>query len=255
MKLLCEFGESCNDYQAQHMVNLPCKVLQMDEIWSFVGCKEKAKAKAKGEHPGDVWTWSALCAETKLIPGFYVGDRSGHSAYEFCRDLSTRFSGSLQITTDGLGSYKWAIGNNFANCDYSKMIKIYGTDSQGHEIVTGIKKEKVFGNPDEDLISTSYVERANLTMRMGMRRFTRLTNGFSKKVENHIHSIALHFFHYNFCRKHMTLKTTPAVAASVTDKIWEIEDLIEMHDEYWQSKHPVKRPKRYQKKGTSSIPF
>jgi IS1 family transposase len=236
VKLLAEAGEACAEYQSDQMVDLPCSLLQMDEIWSFVGCKEKAKEKAKGEHPGDVWTWTALCADTKIIPSWRVGDRSGHTAFEFCADLSERFAGSLQISTDGHPAYRWAIGANFDTVDYAKLVKIYGTDENGMEIVTGIRKEPVFGTPDIDHVSTSYVERANLTIRMTNRRFTRLTNGFSKKLENHCHMLAVQFMNYNFCRKHTTIKTTPAKEAGVTDREWKLEEVVEMMDEYFVEK-------------------
>jgi IS1 family transposase len=218
------------------MRELPCKTLQLDEIWSFVGCREKAKAKAKGEHPGDVWTWTSLCADTKLIPSWHVGDRSGPTAFTYCYDLSKRFSWTLQITTDGLAAYRWAIGANFKDVDYAKLIKIYGRDDEGKEIVTGIRKEPVFGTPDIDLVSTSCVERSNLTIRMGNRRFTRLTNGFSKKLENHCHMLAVQFMNYNFCRKHSTIKTAPAKAAEVTDRVWTLEDVVAMTDQYFLEK-------------------
>jgi IS1 family transposase len=230
--ILEEIGQACSAYQNEKMVNLPCKVIQLDEIWSFVGCKEKAKAKAVGRHPGDVWTWTSLCADTKLIPSWHVGDRSGVTAYEFCADLSGRFSGTLQITTDGLQAYKWAIGANFPKVDYAQLIKIYGQDDRGQDVVTGIRKEPVFGAPDIDLVSTSYVERSNLTIRMTNRRFTRLTNGFSKKLENHCHMLAVNFMNYNFCRKHSTIKTTPAKEAGVTDRQWTLEEVVEMSDEF-----------------------
>lgn len=251
IKLLCEVGESANAYQSKAMVNLPCKLLQLDEVWSFVGCKDKTKPKAKGKHPGDIWTWSGLCADTKLIPGYFVGDRSAVSAYEFCSDLGKRFSGQVQITTDGLGSYRFAVAHGFEDVDYAMLVKHYGKDEDGRDVVIGFEKKRILGNPDMEKVSTSYIERANLTLRMGSRRFTRLTNAFSKKVENHVHAVSLHFMYYNFCRKHMTLKTTPAVAAGVANKIWTIEDLVEMHDNYWSEIHPVNRPVRYQKPRTT----
>lgn len=244
-KLVCELGEACNWYQDKHLRNLPCSELQMDEIWSFVGCREKNKKTAKGEHPGDVWTWKAFCPHTKLVAGWMVGDRSSNTAFDFCADLSTRFAGHLQITSDGHPAYRWAVGANFNDVDFAQLVKIYGQDSEGKEVCIGAKKVPVIGMPDLDKVSTSLVERSNLTLRMSSRRFTRLTNGHSKKIENHVLALGLHFFVYNFCRKHQTIKTTPAVAAGVADKIWTIEDLLAMFDAYQADAHPIQRPKRY----------
>ena len=233
MKLVCEAGEACAEYQDQTFRNLPCAELQLDEIHSFVGCREKNKKQALSAHPGDVWTWTALCPQTKLIPAWLVGDRSAGTAMEFCRDLGQRFSGRLQITSDGLPAYRFAVTSGFGECDFAQLVKIYGEDSEGKEIVIRTEKRVVCGNPDIERVSTSLVERSNLTLRMCSRRFTRKTNAFSKKIANHANALGLHFFIYNFCRKHGTIKTTPAVAAGVADKIWEIEDVIDMIDAHW----------------------
>lgn len=240
LSLLVRMGEACTAYQNENLVDLPSKVLQLDEIWSFVGCKEKAKAKAKGRHPGDVWTWTALCADTKIVPSWLVADRSGASAYEFCADLSKRFSGDLQITTDGLSVYRWAIGGNFKNVDYAQLIKIYDKDANGQDIVTGCEKKAVLGSPDMNLVSTSFVERQNLTIRMSNRRFTRLTNAFSKKLENHAHMMAVHFMNYNYARKHATIKTSPAIEAGVTGQIWTMGNIVDMMDEHHEAKENAK---------------
>jgi IS1 family transposase len=236
IKLLAEAGEACTMYQDEHLRSLPCKVLQLDEVWSFVGCREKSKAKAKVAHPGDVWTWTALCAETKLIPSWRVGDRSGRTAFDFCADLSGRFTETVQISTDAHPAYRWAIGANFKTVNYGQLIKIYGKDEHGKDVVIRTERRPILGRPDIDLVSTSYVERSNLTLRMSNRRFTRLTNGFSKKTENHCHMLAVHFMHYNFCRKHTAIKTTPACAAEVADHQWTIEEIVEMMDAYFESK-------------------
>ncbi len=232
VKLLADAGDACSSYMHEKLVNLPCSVLQMDEIWSFVGCKEAQKLGAINEHQGDIWTWTALCADTKLIPSWRIGDRSGNTAFAFCADLAGRFTGRLQISTDGHPAYQWAVGANFNDVDYARLVKIYGKDAQGHDVCIGARKEPVLGTPDIDLVSTSYVERANLTIRMGNRRFTRLTNAFSKKVENHCHMFALTIMNYNFCRKHTSIKQTPAQAACVADHQWTLEEVIVMMDAY-----------------------
>lgn len=247
-KLVCEVGEACADYQDRNLQNLKCAELQLDEIHSFVGCREKNKQNAITGHPGDVWTWTALCPQTKLIPGWLVGDRSARTAMEFCTDLGRRFKGRLQITSDGNPAYRFAVQAGFGECDFAQLIKIYGQDEDGNEIVTRTEKSVISGNPDIDKVSTSLVERSNLTLPMCSRRFTRLTNGFSKKLTNHAHALGLHFFIYNFCRKHLTTKTTPAVSAGVSDKVWTIEEVIEMCDEYWTKTRPVRRPRFYQKR-------
>lgn len=230
--VLVETGEACDRYQNDHMVNLPCKVLQLDEVWSFVGCKENNKKFAKGEHPGDTWIWTALCADTKLIPSWQVGDRSALTAYGFCQDLAKRFSGHLQITSDGHSAYRWAVGAHFPGADFAQLVKLYGRDKNGLEVCIGARKVPVRGTPDMRLVSTSYVERSNLMIRMTNRRFTRLTNGFSKKLENHGHMLAVQMMSYNFVQRHSTLKTSPAVAAGVADHRWTMEEIIEMTDSY-----------------------
>lgn len=234
--VLEETGEACDRYQDEHMVNLPCKVLQLDEIWSFVGCKDASKKTAKGNHPGDVWTWTALCADTKVIPGWTIGDRSALTAYGVCQDLSRRFSGHLQITSDGHSAYRWAVGTHFPGADFAQLVKLYGRDERGLEICVGARKVPVRGTSDMSLVSTSYVERSNLTIRMTNRRFTRKTNGFSKKIENHGLMLAVQLMSHNFCQKHGTLKTSPAVAAGVTNRRWTMEDVIEMVDAYTAEK-------------------
>lgn len=234
--LLAAAGEACEHYHDKHMVNLPCKLLQLDELWSFVGCKEKNKDDAIGQHPGDVWTWTSLCAETKLIPSWRVGDRSATTAFAFCHDLGKRFAGHVQVTSDGHNAYRWAVGNGFRSVDFAQLVKVYGTDSSGNQIVTGVRKTPIIGQPDMDLVSTSYVERSNLTIRMTNRRFTRLTNAFSKKLENHRHMLALGFMSYNFCRRHTTIRATPAQAAGVSKDRWSMEQVVEMMDDYWRQK-------------------
>jgi IS1 family transposase len=234
-KLLIELGAACSEYLDKALVNLPCKRIQCDEIWSFVGCKEKNVTIAKLErdgHVGDVWTWVAMDADTKLICSWMVGERNGATAFQFMQDLAGRLTNRVQLTTDGFKSYLNAVEGVFgADIDYAMLIKIYGDTTEGQKRYspaecTGTKRETITGSPDKKHISTSYIERQNLTMRMSIRRFTRLTNAFSKKLENHIASIAIHYMYYNFCRIHQTLRVTPAMAAGVTDRLWSIQDLI-----------------------------
>ncbi len=233
-KLLVDAGEACSAYQDQALRNLPCKRLQLDEIWSFVYAKQRnvMLAKAAPETAGDVWTWVAMCADTKLVPSWLVGDRSGVTAIRFVCDLSGRLAGRAQVTTDGHRAYLQAVEAGFgADIDYAQLVKLYGEvpHPAGRYSPAQINGTKTFcctGNPDPQHISTSYVERQNLTMRMSMRRFTRLTNAFSKSVENHAHAISLHYMHYNFVRIYRSLRITPAMAAGVTDRLWSIDDIV-----------------------------
>ncbi|MBS0193177.1 MAG: helix-turn-helix domain-containing protein [Proteobacteria bacterium] len=234
LKLLADVGAACGEFQDKALRNMPCKRIQCDEIWSFVGSKQKNVAP---EHAGvfghgDVWTWTAICADTKLIAGFMVGTRDADAARAFIGDLAPRLKSRIQLTTDGHKCYLDAVEGAFgASIDYAMLIKQYGEGPQSPERkyspseFVAAKKEKVTGNPDMAKVSTSYVERQNLTMRMGMRRFTRLTNGFSKKVENHAHAVALHFMYYNFGRIHKTLRVTPAMEAGLSDHVWSLEDI------------------------------
>ncbi len=238
-KLLVDLGEVCADYQDRTFRNLKLARLQCDEIWSFVGCKDKnVKAEQRGRYGrGDIWTWTAIDADTKLIPCWHVGLRNADDAAAFIDDLAGRLLGTPQITTDGLKVYISAIKQSFGDMvDYAALIKIYGAPEPGTAAryspsrIIGAEMQRISGDPDPKHVSTSYVERANLSMRMGMRRFTRLTNGFSKKAANHEAAVAVYFLHYNFCRIHQTLRVTPAMAAGVTDHVWEIEDVIALLD-------------------------
>lgn len=239
-KLLNDVGAVCADYQDRTIRNLKCKRVQVDEIWSFCYAKQKnvGHCKAAPEGAGETWTWAAIDAETKLVVSWLVGGRDADSANAFLIDLESRLSSRIQLTSDGHRRYAEAVDGAFGSAvDYAQLIKIYGGGRpEGHEgryspdECTGVRKTRMIGNPDEKHISTSYIERQNLTMRMHMRRFTRLTNGFSKKIENHCHAIALHFMFYNFCRIHQTLRVTPAMAAGVTDRLWEISDIAAMLD-------------------------
>ncbi len=237
VKLLCEAGKACSEYQDKIFQNLKCRRLQTDEAWAFVGCKEKnASPEKKAKGHGDVWTWAAIDAETKLVPCWYIGNRDASAAYHFMHDLAGgRLANRVQLTTDGHRAYLSAVEDAFgANIDYAMLVKIYGAESEGSEVrydpavCMGTRKGVITGKPDFKHVSTSFVERQDLTMRMGMRRFTRLTNAFSKKLENHEHSVALHFMHYNFCRIHQSLRVTPAMEAGVTDHVWSIEEVVNL---------------------------
>jgi IS1 family transposase len=215
-------------------VSLPCKRVQVDEIWSFCYAKQKnvETAKAAPEGAGDIWTWTAICADTKLIASWLVGERDAESANEFIGDLSGRLSNRVQLTSDGLKAYVQAVEEAFgADIDYAMLVKMYGNAPESMKgryspaDCTGYAKRTIEGKPDENHVSTSYVERQNLTMRMGMRRFTRLTNGFSKKIENHAHAVALHFMYYNFGSIHKTLRVTPAMETGITNHVWTLEEI------------------------------
>lgn len=232
LKLAAQAGKACDAYQAKVMVNLPCKKLQLDEIWSFVYAKAKNVPENRRGEAGDVWTWVAIDADTKLVPTWIVGGRDGDTAKTFVADLACRLANRVQITSDGHRPYLEAVESAFGSeVDYAMLVKIYNEQGEGGEKryspgeYVCAKKEKIIGNPDLCCTSTSFVERQNLTMRMSMRRFTRLTNAFSKKVENHAASVALHFMNYNFCRIHQTLRVTPAMAAGVTDHVWTVEEV------------------------------
>jgi IS1 family transposase len=232
-KLLVDVGTACAEFQDKTLRNLPCERVQCDEIWSFVGAKARNVPEEKrGEFGvGDAWTWTALCADTKLIVNWAVDRRDGLAAHHFITDLNDRLAKRVQLTTDGHKAYLSAVEAAFgADVDYAMLIKIYGEAPEGQRRysppeVIETKVEVIQGDPDTKHVSTSYVERQNLTMRMGMRRFTRLTNGFSKKIENHEHAIALHFMHYNFGRIHKTLRVTPAMQAGISDHVWSLEEI------------------------------
>ena len=232
-------GKVCADYQDYTLRDLNCQRIQVDEIWAFVYAKAKNVPRAVSAPPeaGDVWTWTAIDADTKLISSWRVGDRSGATAIEFMDDLRDRLANRVQLTSDGHKAYLEVVEGAFAAyVDYAMLVKLYGpaTGEDGRRYspadCIGARKEPVMGNLNPDFISTPYVERQNLTMRMSMRWFTRLTNAFSKKLEFNVHALALHFIHYNFCRLHGSIGTMPAMAAGVTDRIWEVGDIVDMVD-------------------------
>ncbi|MEX2181687.1 MAG: IS1 family transposase [Gemmatimonadaceae bacterium] len=241
LKLLADIGEVCAEYQRATLNDLPCRTIECDEIWSWVGAKEKNVPRdEKGRGRGDVWTWTAICADTKLIPCWHLGTRDANAAALFMEDLASRLRHRVQLTTDGHRAYLRGVEGAFGwnGVDYAMLMKIYGPAPEGQTRysppqIIGAQAEWVMGNPDPKRISTSYAERQNQTMLMNMRRFTRLTNVFSKKMENHAHALALYFMHYNFCRPHQTLtkakggiKQTPAMAAGVADHAWTMEEVV-----------------------------
>ena len=240
-RLLVDVGEVCRKYQDDHFRSLTCKRLQLDEIWSFCGSKEKNTREAKkAQGWGDVWTWTAIDADTKLIPSWLIGKRDAECATEFVQDLAARLSNRAQITSDGHKSYVIAVESAFgSDVDFAQLVKIYGKPSV-EKVSTearysppqciGIKIEPITGNPDMGHVSTSYIERSNLSIRMQVRRFTRLTNAFSKKLANHAAAFALYMMFYNFGRVHQTLRITPAMAAGVSDHVWTVEEIVSLLD-------------------------
>jgi IS1 family transposase len=241
--LLVDLGTACAEYQDTALRNLPCKRIQCDEIWAFCYAKDKnVPTEKQGQFGfGSVWTWTAIDADTKIVCSWMVGSRDTESAHEFMQDLVGRLANRVQLTTDGHHPYLEAVDYAFGgDVDYAMLVKIYGGSEEAEKRYSPAKfvaaeKRTITGNPKRKHISTSFVERQNLTMRMSMRRFTRLTNGFSKKVENHIAAVSLHFMYYNFVRIHQTLRETPAMAAGVTDRLWEISDIVRLLED-WQER-------------------
>jgi IS1 family transposase len=236
LRLLVSVGNACAEYQDRAIRNVPAKRVQVDEIWSFVGCKQKNVTAEKMEAGicGDVWTFTAIEAQSKLVISWMVGRRDAGCATEFLRDVEGRLSNRVQLTTDGHKMYLTAVPDAFAtDVDYAQLVKVYGSDPEGATRYSpaqclGTKRVDIIGSPDHDHISTSYVERQNLNMRMNMRRFTRLTNAFSKKLENHVAMIALFHMHYNFARIHQTLRVTPAMEAGISQHVWSIHEIVNL---------------------------
>lgn len=240
-KLLIDVGQACSAYQDKAMRNLPCKRIQCDEIWSFCYSKEKnVSAEDKGVLGyGDVYTWTSICPDTKLVPSFMVGKRDAEYAHAFIQDLASRLANRVQLTTDGHKPYIEAVEGAFGGeIDYAMLVKHYSNPGEAQQAqkryspseFVSAEKRRISGDPDVKKVSTSHVERQNLTMRMGMRRFTRLTNGFSKKIENLEHAVALHFMFYNFGRIHKTLRVTPAMEAGISDHVWALEEIAALAD-------------------------
>lgn len=236
VKLLAQVGEACLDYQDTVLRELPCKRIECDEIWAFCYAKDKNLPDAMRGMPGvgSIWTWTALCADSKMIVSWRLGARDAANAHAFVSDLADRLANRVQLTTDANRLYVSAVENNLGgSVDYAQLVKQYGQSEAAERAYSpakclGTKKRHIDGNPDMDLVSTSYAERQNLNIRMKNRRFTRLTNAFSKKAENLAYSIALDFMHHNFVRKHMTLKTTPARAMGIEFRTWTIRDIVEL---------------------------
>lgn len=262
-KLLVDLGDACSAYMNETLVDLPCERIQADEIWAFVG--KKAARQTPEERAafgtGDVWTWVAIDADTKLVPSYYVGQRTTEDAYAFLSDLAGRVTKRIQLTTDSWKAYLVAVEEAFGrDVDYAQLHKIYGRvrdlDAERRyspPVCLGIDVRVKSGDPDPDHISTSYVERQNLTMRMGMRRFTRLTNAFSKKVENLAAAISIHFLHYNFARVHKTLGVTPAMAAGVSDHVWTLSEIIALLEAVEDAKPRKRGPyKKRERAGSDS---
>jgi IS1 family transposase len=241
-KLLGDVGRACMKFHNEKVTGVSSQRIQADETWTFIGKKEKrASVEDKEKGLGDCWTWVALDADSKLAVSWFVGDRTLESARTFMQDVASRLVNRVQLTTDGHKAYLQAVNEAFTGeIDYAQLVKIYGTPCGEHENerkyspaeCTGAKKTNISGTPEHKHVSTSYVERSNLTMRMHMRRFTRLTNAFSKKLENHIYAVALHFVYYNFCRIHQTLRVTPAMEAGLTKDLMEISDIVKLVDKY-----------------------
>lgn len=238
-KLLVDLGDACRAYQDEHLRDLPCRRLQFDELWSFVYAKAKNVPTHRAAEAGDWWTWVALDADTKLVPAWLIGDRSGETARVFVADLASRLAHRVQVTTDGHSAYLEAVEGAFgADVDYAQLVKLYGPAPAPQDVryssseCVGTETHVRAGEPDPKHISTSYVERQNLTMRMSMRRFTRLTNAFSKKVRNHAAAVALHYMHYNFARPHRSLgrTVTPAMAAGISNHVWTCEEIAGLLD-------------------------
>jgi IS1 family transposase len=236
-RILVEVGEACAAFHDKIMRNLSCKVIQVDEVWSFTYCKQaNIPEHLQGQDGvGDTWTWIAIDADSKLIPSWHVGLRDANAAYAFIHDLKGRLANRIQLTSDGHRPYLCAVEDAFgADIDYSMLVKLYGRETGKGEtrysppVCIGARRRKVIGNPDRNLISTSFIERQNLTLRMTNRRFTRLTNAFSKKIENHKHMMAIYTMNYNFCRIHQTLRVTPAMEAGISDHVWTLEEIADL---------------------------
>jgi IS1 family transposase len=236
LRLLAEVGTACAEYQNRTIRNINAKRIQVDEIWSFCYAKQKnvTAEMLETQYAGDVWTFTAIEAQSKLVIGWYAGSRDTGTATAFLQDIESRLANRVQLTTDGHKMYLTAVADAFGSgVDYAQLVKVFGNDPEAQKRYSpaaciGCEQKSIAGRPDPKHISTSYVERQNLNMRMNMRRFTRLTNAFSKKIENHIHALALFHMHHNFCRVHQTLRVTPAMEAGISQHVWSVSELINL---------------------------
>jgi len=240
MRLLVEVGAVCAAYQDRAFRNLSCQRIQVDELWAFIGCKQKNvtfQIKATNPDAGDIWLWVAIDAETKLVPSWMLGDRDATAAMTFMLDLARRLSNRVQLTSDGHRAYLQAVDWAFSgDIDHAMLVKLYGADRPEEAryspaVCVGCKSNVVTGNPDPAHLATSFAERQNLSVRMSIRRYTRLTNAFSRKLDNHAAAVALYYFAYNFIKTHRTLRVSPAMAAGVTNRLWEVPDLVALLEE------------------------
>lgn len=238
-RLQREIGEACAKFHDKTVRNVACKRVQVDEVWSFTYCKQKnVPQRMKRKAVGDTWTWIGMCPDSKLVIAWHVGNRNANDAYWFIHDLKERLASRIQLTSDGHRAYLEAVESAFGSeIDFAQLVKLYGNETPttpevrySPAICTGTRRTVICGMPDAEHISTSICERQNLTLRMSSRRFTRLTNGFSKKLENHAHAVALHFVWYNFVRVHQTLRVTPAMAAGLSDHVWSLEEIARLLD-------------------------
>lgn len=258
-KFLVDAGQAVAEYQDGSLRHLPCRRVQVDEIWSFCYAKQKnvAAAKAAPAGAGDIWTWVAIDAETKLVPAWLVGGRDAEYAHEFIQDLADRMANRIQLTSDGHKAYLMAVEAAFgAEVDYAMLVKLYGESLEGQKRYSpaeciGCRKTRIEGKPDRSHVSTSFAERSNLSIRMSNRRMTRLTNAFSKKAENHAHAMAVYFMAYNFVKIHGSLRITPAMAAGVTDRLWSYEDVVDVIEAWEARTQPVKKRGPYKKRVTA----
>lgn len=251
-KVMLEAGEACMDHHRRHAMELSSSQVQIDEQWSFVGCKEAMRGNALKRHEGDVWIWTCICKHSKFLVDWHIGRRTIDDAQYYCAELGKRFISAPQVSTDGMGAYREAVPMGFGECDFGQMVKKYA-EHHGKLMVTEVTRHVVTGNPDLSQLTTTSVERHNLTTRMTNRRMTRLTNAFSKKLANHKLMMAFTYFVYNFLRKHSTIRMTPAEAMGIEDHAWSWEELVQMTDSYLKAKQEKEFEKIFRLKHEGSF--